>query len=51
MFFGEIAHEKLFHLQSTGIPPGQAHEKRVGSRATGKPGRFGIQEEPFLRIC
>ena len=34
MFFGEIAHEELLDLQAAGIPPGQAHEKRVGSRAS-----------------
>src|SRR6266849_2876777 len=51
MFFSEITHKELLDLQAASIPPRQAHEKRVGSRATCKPGRFSVQKEPFSRIC
>src|SRR6476660_9651062 len=51
MFFREITHQELLDLKTAGIPPGQAHEKCVGSRATCKPRRLGIEEEPFRRIC
>src|SRR5437899_1961413 len=46
----EIPHEKLFNLQSAGIPPRQANEKSTRAGAAGEPGRFGVEEEPLRRI-
>src|SRR2546425_7293249 len=47
MLFAIVAHKKLLDLQSPGLPPGEADQKRVRSRATGQPGGFRVQEEPL----
>jgi len=41
----------LLDLQSAGIPPRQSNQKRVGPRASCKPGRFRIEEKPFCWIA
>ena len=47
MLFVEVAHEKLLDLQAAGIPPGQADQECIGSCAAGKPGGFGVEEQPL----
>jgi hypothetical protein len=51
IFLGGIAHKKLFDLNAAGIPPRQADQEGQIPRASDESGRFGIQEEPFLRIA
>ena len=46
----QVAEEKLFDLQSAGVPPGQSNEKRICARSAGQPGRFRIEKKPLFRI-
>ena len=50
MFFVKIAQEKLLNLQAAGIPPGDAHHERIGSRASREARGLRIEEEPLSRV-
>ena len=50
MFLGEVAHEELLDLQSTGVPPRESNEKCISTSASREAGRFSIQKEPLFRI-
>jgi len=46
IFFREIAHEELFDLQPSGIPPRNANEKRVRAGSACEARRFRIEKQP-----
>ena len=50
VLLGKIAHEKLFYLQTAGVPPGDAYEKGISAGAAGEAGGFCIQEKPLRGI-
>src|SRR5580704_4930963 len=50
MFFGVVAHEKLFDFKAASIPPRDADEECVRAGAAGEAGGFGVEKKPFGRI-
>src|SRR5580698_8035375 len=50
VLFGEIAHEELFDLQASAIPPGNTNQEWIGTSAAGQPRGFRVEKEPLGRI-
>jgi len=50
MFLGEVAHEELLDLQSTGVPPRESNEKCISAGAPSEARRFGVEKQPFFWI-
>jgi len=50
VLFGEIAHEELFDLQASAIPPGNTDEEWIGASAAGQARGFRVEKEPLAGI-
>jgi hypothetical protein len=50
IFLGKIAKEKLFDLETAGVPPRETDEESVGAGAAGEAGGFCVEEEPLVRV-
>src|ERR1700733_14705167 len=50
MLLRKIAHEQLFDLQTSGIPPSQADQEGISSGSPGEASSLGVEKKPLFRI-
>src|SRR5690242_19869106 len=51
MLLALLAHKKLFDFEAARVPPGDAHEKRIGAGASGQSSGFRVEEKPLPGIA